>query len=59
MNGAGLLDGICGGGAGDEAGSAAESQLFKSPLNENHYAILKFHDVDEVDEQPGEPGYES
>jgi len=58
-NGAGLLSGICGGVAGDQAGSAAEGQIFKSPLNEDHYAVLKFHDVDEMDEEPGEPGDES
>src|SRR6267378_6591919 len=41
--------------AGDQAGAAAEREIFESPLNENDHAALKLDDVDEVDEEPHQP----
>src|SRR5712664_4240909 len=51
-----LIDGVRGGFAGDQAGAAAEGQIFESPLYENADAALKLHDVNQVDEEPHEPG---
>src|SRR6266404_931377 len=41
--------------AGNQAGAAAKREVFKSPLNENNHAALKFHNVDQVDEEPDQP----
>src|SRR5437868_11084152 len=35
--------------------AAAECQVLKSPLNKNHDSALKFHDINQVDEQPDQP----
>src|SRR5437899_422041 len=51
-----LLDRIRGSFAGDQARATAEGQVFKSPLNENDDAALKLHDVNQVDEEPHQPG---
>jgi len=51
-----LVEGIGDGGAGDEAGAAAEGQILEAPLDEDENAALEFDDVDEVDEQPDKPG---
>src|SRR5216684_7979481 len=42
--------------AGDQAGAAAEGQIFESPLNENQDAALKLYDINQVDEKPHQPG---
>src|SRR5277367_7075701 len=47
---------IGGGHAGNEAGAAAEGEIFESPLNEDNDAALKFDDVHQMDEEPDEPG---
>src|SRR6266850_5061949 len=41
--------------AGNQARAAAEREVFKSPLNENNHAALKFHNVDQVDKEPDQP----
>src|SRR6266851_6874060 len=51
-----LIDGVRGGFAGDQAGAAAEGQIFESPLYENADAALELHDVNQMDEKPHEPG---
>src|SRR5438876_206358 len=51
-----LLNGIRGGFAGDQARSAAKRQIFESPLDEYENAALKLNDIDQVDEQPHQPG---
>src|ERR1700723_1685818 len=48
-----LVERVGGGDTGDEPGPAAKRQILKPPLNKNQNAALKFHDVDQVDEQPG------
>ncbi len=35
---------------------AVKGKVFESPLNEHGHAALKLNDVDEVDEEPHEPG---
>src|SRR5258708_29986457 len=54
-----LVEGIRGGFAGDQARAAAEGQVFESPLNEHENAALKLHDVDQVDEEPHQPSWQS
>src|SRR2546427_1585658 len=51
-----FFDRIRGGFAGDQTGAAAKGQILESPLNENEDAALKFHNVDQVDEEPHQPG---
>src|SRR5229473_2501007 len=45
--------------AGDQAGTAAEGQVFESPLNKNDDAALKLHDINQVDEKPHQPGQQT
>src|SRR5580693_5539516 len=54
-----LVDRISGGLAGDQARAAAKREVFESPLYENADAALKLHDVNQVDEEPHEPGEQS
>src|ERR1700674_3709834 len=51
-----LIDRISSSFAGDQASAAAERQVLESPLNENDDAALKLHDVNQVDEEPHQPG---
>src|SRR5882762_7626112 len=51
-----LVDRISGSLAGDQARAAAEREVFESPLYEDADAALKLHDVNQVDEEPHEPG---
>src|ERR1700719_482740 len=51
-----LVDRVSGGLAGDQARAAAKREVFESPLYENADAALKLHDVNQVDEEPHEPG---
>jgi hypothetical protein len=45
--------------AGDQAGAAAEGKVKEAPLDQDEDAALEFNDVDEVDEEPDEPGDET
>lgn len=49
--------GFCG--AGDYAGSTAESEVFEAPLDEDLDAALEFDYVHQVDEEPDEPGHDA
>ena len=42
--------------AGDQAGAAAERRVFKATLNENEDAASKLNNVNQVDEEPHQPG---
>src|SRR6266700_7905913 len=54
-----LIHGIRGGFAGDQARAGAEREIFESPLNEHENAALKLHDIDQVDEEPHQPSWQS
>src|SRR5215471_2247883 len=41
---------------GDQAGATAEGQVEKAPVHHHENAALKFDNVEEVDEDPDEPG---
>src|SRR5271170_1336141 len=45
--------------AGDQAGGAAKAEVKPSPLKEDEKAILKFHDIENVNEEPDHPGRET
>ena len=51
-----MVERIGDGGAGDEAGAAAEGEVLEAPLDEDENAALELNDVDEVDEEPDKPG---
>src|SRR6266404_304568 len=55
-SGAALRGRICRSFAGDQARATAEGQVFESPLNENDDATLKLHNVNQVNEEPHQPG---
>src|SRR5262245_15366267 len=40
---------------GDEAGRAVAGEVVPAPLEEHHQAAFIFDDIDEMDEEPGEP----
>ena len=56
VEGGGLVERVGDGGAGDEAGAAAEGEVLKTPLDEDENAALEFDDVHQVNEQPNKPG---
>src|SRR6185312_12613196 len=46
-------------GSRNEARAAIEREVGKGPLNRNQDAALKFHDIEQVDEQPEQPRKEA
>src|SRR6267378_8213921 len=54
-----LTAGVRGGFAGDQASAATEGEKLEPPLNENKDAALKLHDVNQVDEEPHQPGQQT
>src|SRR6266849_5769966 len=56
MHRTGLIDRVGSGDAGDQACAAAEREIFETPLNENDDAALKLNYIDQVDEEPHQPG---
>src|SRR5208283_5706882 len=59
VEGGGLVERVGDGGAGDEAGAAAEGEVLETPLDEDEDAALELHDVHQVNEQPDKPGGET
>jgi hypothetical protein len=59
VDGWGLGNGVGDGRAGDEASATAEGEVFKAPLDKDLDATLELHDVQEMDEEPDEPGEEA
>ncbi len=47
------------GAAGDQAGAALVGEIGPRPLDENQHAVLEADQEKNVDEQPGQPGYET
>lgn len=47
------------GAAGDEAGAAFVGHVRPCPLNENEQAVAESDEIENVNEEPGEPGEES
>lgn len=45
--------------AGDQAGATVERKIEEAPLDEDNNAALELDDVDEVNEEPDEPGNEA
>src|SRR5580704_5026156 len=46
-------------GSRNQARSSIEGEIKKSPLDEHHHAIGKFHQIHQMDEQPREPSQQA
>ncbi len=51
--------GIAGGLSGNQPRAAGEGQILEAPLHKDHHAVLKLHQIHQVDEEPHQPGRQS